>query len=491
MTEKTEKINAAETNAPVQPEEKKIEKPEKILILIALAAAILADRLIFTTDYEKPFNLFFFTAIFELCFIILFSIFNWKKIYNKPLIWLANGFTAALCVWNFLFDYQSYYGMITFAVIPAALMMTVQFSMNRYNLKQVKEIVRAWFAGWFIQPFSASPRFMSVLSDTLFPKNNPLIKKIITAVAITIPISSVLIALLSGADKVFGHYVNEIFNNFNLANLIWHLIIIIAALILFYSFLWNSRYGQEKKTAETNQKEFSFDAVISYITLGTILTLYILFCAVQFTYLFARMGLPAGISYSEYAREGFAQIVAIAAINLMIFGTVVKYGRKSAGITIMLYGILALTAIMLISGFIRLNLYIKTFGMTFLRLISAWFIIYLAVVLIFCALRLLKDKIPLVGVCAFILLGWYIALGYINPDAFIVKYNLSSTPEPAAWVMNNSNYIVQELSDDAILVLLENDPNKETCHEIFTLRYVSALTKHSAASLKLRKTFEK
>lgn len=481
-----EKTDIVQTSELVKSEKVKIEKPERILILISLIAAILVDRLIFNADLDMPVNLFFFAAIFELCFMILVYIFNWKRIYKKPLIWLASGFTAVLCVWNFLFDYRSYYGILTFAVIPAALMMTIQFSTNRYNLKQVKEIVMSWFAGWLIQPFSALPRFISVMSDTIFPKSNPVFKKIIAALAITIPLSSLLMVLLSGADKVFGHYVNEILGNFNLANFILHLILITIALVLFYSFLWNSRYAEAKKTAETERKEFSFDAVISYITLGTVLVLYILFCAIQFTYLFARMGLPAGISYSEYAREGFAQIVAIAAINLIIFGTVLKYSRKSKGITIMLYVLLAVTVIMLMSGFARLNLYIETFGMTFLRLISAWFIIYLAVVLIFCALRLLKDKIPLVGVCAFVLLGWYIVLGYINPDAFILKYNLSASSDPIIWTEANSDYIINELSDNAILILAENNPNIEVCQEIFAKRYASTITKYNAASIKLK-----
>lgn len=482
----TENINNIQTDEPVQTADKKIEieKLERWLILISFAAAVLADRLLFNTSAERLFNLFFFAAVFESCFIVLYYIFNWKRIYNKCLVWLFSSFIILLCIWNFLFDYHSYYGMLTFIVTPAALMMFIQFSTNQYKLKQVSGIIKAWFGGWFIQPFSALPRFISVVSDTLFPKKNPLIKKIIVAVAVTLPLAAVLIVLLSGADKVFGHYVSIIFKNFDLGSFVGHLLLTAVLLALFYSFFWNSRYAQAKPTSEP--KEISFDAVISYVALGTSLALYTLFCAIQFTYLFARAGLPSGISYSEYAREGFAQIVAIAAINLLIFGVVLKYGRKNIGVMIMLYGLLGVTAIMLVSGFMRLSLYIDTFGMTFLRLISAWFMIYLALVLVFCVLRLLKDKVPLVAICAFLLLGWYIVLGYINPDAFILKYNLSANGDSAAWVSDNINYIKYELSDDAILILAEKDLYKEDYRELFADRYDLAMKKYNAASTKLR-----
>ena len=92
-------------------------------------------------------------------------------------------------------------------------------------------------------------------------------------------------------------------------------------------------------------------------------------------------------------------------------------------LNVLLGALLGLTGIMLISGFVRLNLYIGAYGLTWLRLLSAWFIIYPAVVIVISTIRMVKVKLPAIALCALLLLGWYVALGYSNPDALITSYN--------------------------------------------------------------------
>ncbi len=61
----------------------------------------------------------------------------------------------------------------------------------------------------------------------------------------------------------------------------------------------------------------------------------------------------------------------------------------------MLAGLLALTGVMLVSGFLRLKLYVDAYGLTWLRILSAWFVIYLAAVLILCFFRMAKEKLEI------------------------------------------------------------------------------------------------
>jgi hypothetical protein len=165
------------------------------------------------------------------------------------------------------------------------------------------------------------------------------------------------------------------------------------------------------------------DTLVLAIVLISLLALYAVFCAVQFTYLFARAGLPNGMTYSEYAREGFAQTVAILGINLMLFGLSLRYGDKKRLLTALQGLLLLLTAMMLVSGYVRLWLYIEAYGLTWLRLLSGWFMVYLTAVLLLCAARLVRPKLALIAVCALMLLGWFAALGYANPDAIIGRVN--------------------------------------------------------------------
>jgi hypothetical protein len=79
---------------------------------------------------------------------------------------------------------------------------------------------------------------------------------------------------------------------------------------------------------------------------------------------------------------------------------------------------------MLFSGGVRLNLYVDAFGLTWLRLLSAWFIAYVAVVVMLAMFSVhTKKKIPLLVTCGLVLLGWYVVLGFVNPQGFIDWYN--------------------------------------------------------------------
>ena len=417
-----------------------------------------------------------------------------KKIYNRPFLWVVAGLILFLCAWNFIFDYAGSYGALSFVVIPASLMMFCQLAAEAPELKNIKHMIISWFLGWIIKPFVAIHKCVGAISAVLFPQNTTgrsALKKILAAVLVTVPLIALLVVLLSGADKVFGYYADKILSAFSFSDFILHVFLTVGAFLLFYSFFWHTGY-EKPMNFEIRESKFKIDNLISYIILGSVLALYALFCAVQFAYLFASAGLPPGISYSEYAREGFAQIVLVSGINLVIFGFMVKYGGKSIVLKIMLCVFIYVTGVMLASGFMRLGLYINTFGMTFLRLISAWFIIYLALVLILCAARLLTPKLPLVAVSAVLLLVCYNILGYINPDAFIVKYNLAKHTEYTVndWVEENQSYVFYDLSDDAINILIDKGLDKHRYMDFLSERYTGAIGKKSYASAKLKSVLE-
>jgi len=280
------------------------------------------------------------------------------------------------------------------------------------------------------------------------------------AMGVFLALVLVLLPLLTGADMVFAYYLERVFASFDIGAFLWHLIGVAAFTMFFYSYLWNMGYGAPKKAAAGIG--LKIDTVISCIALVAVCLLYALFCTVQFTYLFAGAGLPDGMTYSDYAREGFAQIIALCAINLLIFGAFLHFSSAGKAVRCLLAGLLALTGVMLASGFLRLKLYIDAYGLTWLRLLSAWFILYLAVVLALCAVRMVKARLPLVAVSAVVLLGWYTALGYVNPDALVIRHNLRESAYTEAWLQEHLYYVAHSLSDDAVLELLDAGLNSET-----------------------------
>jgi len=463
----------ADTTASVQPQNAVTPTPtantpkprrvfsaqERWLTFISVGIGVLFDRLVINNLFREEIP--FFSGIFWLLYLAAFYLFFWQRLKHNKVLWVICGFSAAICVWNLIFDSQTPYGWISFLVIPVVLMSHAVFFGGDFKLKNVSGFFVEWLAGWFIKPLSAIPLFFGALGSATKDEKKSTTKKVLAALAISSAMLFIIIPLLTSADKVFSYYLSVLIGDFNIANTISHTFAIVITSILFYSFLWNIGFAPKAATKNIVKKRVEFDVLISCIVLGSVILTYLLFCVVQFTYLFAGAGLPGDMTYSEYAREGFAQIIVICGINLIIFGVFLHYAKKKPVILIMLISLLLLTAVILISGFVRLNLYINAYGLTWLRLLSLWFIIYLAMVIILSAVRMAKEKLPLIGVCALLLLGWYTALGYANPDALVLKYNLAANNYSVDWLENNREYLRYDISDNGIIVLLESGIDTE------------------------------
>jgi hypothetical protein len=409
-------------------------KQEKLLLIAALVMGVLFDRIV-VNWHDSIFRIFDMrigNALFWLGYITIFYIVFWRRLKKDYVLWIVAACAVALALWNFIFFVGNWqYGTITFIVIPAVLMAHAQWAAYKFSWKrfdsEVFEMVSAWFQGWVVKPLSGIPAFWDVSTSLVSEESKPVAKRVGIGVLITLGLMIVIIPLLMGADQVFGYYVQRIFSGIRFSSIIFHGLVILLATGLFYSFLWNVGYGEN--TRFSTKIDGKIDNVISGVVLGGIIFVYSLYCVIQFAYLFAQMELPQGLEFAQYARQGFAQTVAVCAINLLIFGVFMWLGSRGKMLTAMLSVLLGLTGIMIVSGMVRVSDYIEGYGMTWLRLLSVWFIIYLAVVVILCFVRLfLKKEMPLIGICVLLLLVWYVVLGYLNPDEFIRWFNWDFHP---------------------------------------------------------------
>lgn len=399
-----------------------------LLPVIALALGILFDRLMFApwvTNIDG--NVWLADRSICLFWMCCLGVAVWigftKESRCNCALWLGGIGCAALCVWFFIYDSNNgnfEYSFFARLAIPAVLMTLAQYASGSFTLKDTGGIFTAFMGGWFYQPFSRIGMLAGMIGRLASGGKSSGIRKAIIGIVIAVPLLSVILPLLGGADQLFGYYLDQIARNVRVGDVVLHIIVALAASVLFFSFLWNLNGGV---IHAAERSDASLDTVIWGVVLISVIAVYILFCAIQFPHLFARAGLPAHMTYAEYAREGFAQTMAVCSINMLLFGMCLRYSKRGGFLTALLGVLLALTAVMLYSGFVRLNLYIDAFGMTWLRLASGWFMIYLAAVTALSAARLRWQRIPLVGVCALVLLGWFLILGYANPDGIIATVN--------------------------------------------------------------------
>ncbi len=174
------------------------------------------------------------------------------------------------------------------------------------------------------------------------------------------------------------------------------------------------------------------------------------------------------ISKADYARQGFFQLVAVASIVLVTIakvGSLIRHRAQQAGLlTKSLVLLLSAETLALVAvAYSRLFLYIEAFALTITRLFVAWFLAWLAVMLLAAVLRFFSTQMvgertavpfsvasALVFVCCF---GWF------NPEAFIAETNV--TKELSASRQTDGAYLVG-LSDDAAVVVAQHFETLET-----------------------------
>lgn len=167
---------------------------------------------------------------------------------------------------------------------------------------------------------------------------------------------------------------------------------------------------------------------------GLIAVMFLLFIGVQFRYLFGGNEYvlkSAGLTYAQYARNGFFQIVTVAALTIPLLlggqSTLKSLSRADRRLFNVIASVLAASLIMLLaSACYRMNLYVDAYGLSSLRFYVTASMVWMALILglyFVYGLRWQLSRYGLASVAA----ACIVALGVnlIRPDDVIARVNLS------------------------------------------------------------------
>lgn len=156
--------------------------------------------------------------------------------------------------------------------------------------------------------------------------------------------------------------------------------------------------------------------------------LYAAFVIVQLAVLFGgreHVLRTSGLTYAEYARQGFFQLVVVVVLTLALIGFVVakvsfEDARERLVARAALLPLCGLAFVVLASAWRRLALYESVYGLTRLRLLVHAAIVGLAIVLaLVVAALVLWDAAWLPRACAGAVAVTLLGLNAVNPDALI------------------------------------------------------------------------
>jgi Domain of unknown function (DUF4173) len=176
----------------------------------------------------------------------------------------------------------------------------------------------------------------------------------------------------------------------------------------------------------------------------------------------------AGLTYAEYARQGFAQLVAVTALTLVVVAVAARRAPRASDrdrlLSRVALGVLCVATLAVVASALRrMNLYMDAFGLTRLRLFVVVVEVALAVVLLLvlvAGVRWRGGWLPraVVQVAAVAMLG----LALINPDALIVRYNAAAERDATLVVGLDVGYL-QGLSADAVPEINRLDEPLRSC----------------------------
>jgi hypothetical protein len=203
---------------------------------------------------------------------------------------------------------------------------------------------------------------------------------------------------------------------------------------------------------------------IGILEIGTVLALldllFLAFVVVQFRYLFGGRSLVESrthLTYAAYARHGFFELVAVAALVLPLLLLADWAFRRERRRDHAVFAGLAATLVLLLlavvaSALERLWIYQQEYGLTELRVYATGLVLWLGVVLLWFCATVLRHRRRRFAVGALVTgFAAVAALNVLNPDALIARTNVARPRVDVGYLAR--------LSDDATPTLLRALPS--------------------------------
>jgi Domain of unknown function (DUF4153) len=325
------------------------------------------------------------------------------------------------------------------------------------------------------------------------------IRGVVIGLVIAVPFLIVFTALFSSADLIFNDLVRKIIEAIQLPDIIGHTFL---TLVLGWLAMGGLAYGltrlpvtsgfvglrvqsgeeaaeppdtadaeprvtlteDEPAAHEVTLKTQGFNirallgALESSVMLFAIDALFGVFVAIQAVALFGGEAFvrSQGLTYSDYARRGFFELLTVSLITLGLILTIDVITRRETArqhsIFLVASGLMVgLTIVILASAFARMQLYELAYGFTRLRVYPHVFMVWLAILLALFLATLIARRVRWFATAALaVCIGFVMTMNILNPDALIVRQNLA---RGQAGEEVDADYL-GSLSEDAVPDLL-------------------------------------
>jgi hypothetical protein len=295
---------------------------------------------------------------------------------------------------------------------------------------------------------------------------------------IALPFLGLFSLLFSAADAVFARLFRDLFGwSIDLGDLPFRLALaaigawLAGGLLVFVASRPEAPAAEDgpaatsedlrAETAAASRLGLRIDPATAAMALLVIDLLFAIFVALQAAYLFGGRDTlaDAGLTYSEYARRGFFELIAVAVVAggliLCLDALLARRTRLYAAAAVALA---LLTAVILLSATVRLALYQQAYGWTELRFYALAAIAWLALGLVIVSVAVLSGRTRWVlHALVMGVLAVAVGVNIIGPQAFVADANLQRALHPELVPADGETALdaayLGQLGDDAVPVL--------------------------------------
>ena len=243
-------------------------------------------------------------------------------------------------------------------------------------------------------------------------------------IAVAVPVALVLVSLLVSADAAFEGLL-ALLPEIDLGEVFVSLLLGGCAACLLYTRGIALKHSKKEPLSPKERKG------MHPLTVNTVL---ICVCCVYGVYLFSQLAyvsggflgiLPEGYTLAEYARRGFFEMCALCALNLAIITLAVGLSRqtgKAIPWLCLLIGLMNLFFVTAASA--KMLLYIGSYGLTRLRLLTEVITVFLGITTVFVCLWLFVPKFRYMKAVLLTALTICAATAWVDVDTVVAHYNV-------------------------------------------------------------------
>lgn len=245
-----------------------------------------------------------------------------------------------------------------------------------------------------------------------------------------LPVVLVLVPLLCDADAAFEGLLAKTVTA-RLGEWVASAILGLGLFCLIFSRLFSLRHKAPSRpmTPPREQSRPSTLSLCAFLSaISAVFLVYLFAQLAYFTNAFSGI-LPAEFTVAQYARRGFFEMCILCAINLALTGGSLALSRKADGKAPLAVRLLCLFILLFSLGLVatsaaKMVLYVGSFGMTRLRLLTQICMAMMTVGLVSVLFRLFLPRFPYMRVCVIAVAVIGLVAAYGDVDRTVATYNL-------------------------------------------------------------------